>query len=312
MAPSPAVWSGSNGFLCRSRFPRFAFNALIAALLAALVASCALEPARERHFLWVLNGQHNQVYLMGSFHLLRPGDYPLAPQFEAAYQQASALCMEIDFDDMDDGALALKTLSLARLPAGKTLADALGAGYPQVRDKAKALGIDLEPLNGFQPWFAAITASVTQLMRLGFNPNEGVERHFLARARADHKPICGFETAEEQLELLAGMSAAEQAQMLTQSIDELADVATDMNAMLDAWKHGDERALRKTAFRQMERNPELYRALMVDRNRRFSRGIERLLGERENYLVILGAGHLVGRDSVLAMLRRDGHRARQL
>jgi hypothetical protein len=277
-----------------------------------MLSSCALKPSHDRHFLWLLNGQHNHVYVMGSFHLLRASDYPLAPEFEAAYKDAEALCMEIDFDDMDEGALALKTLSLARLPEGRTLADTLGSDYPAVRDKAKSLGIDLEPLNSFQPWFVAITASVTQLMRLGFNPNEGVEKHFLGRARADHKEICGFETADEQLQLLAGMSTTEQTELLTQSIDELNDVATEMNEMLDAWKRGDERELRKTAFRQMERNPELYRSMMVDRNQRFAKGIERLLGAPQDYLVILGAGHLVGHDSVLAILRKDGHRAKQL
>jgi uncharacterized protein len=85
-----------------------------------------------------------------------------------------------------------------------------------------------------------------------------------------------------------------------------------MNEMLDAWKHGDERELMKTAFRQMERNPELYRAMILDRNRRFAAGIERLLTEERDYLVIIGAGHLVGSDSVLRMLRKEGHRANQL
>ena len=301
MARSAPVWSGSS-------LKRFLF----AVLATAALGSCALRPSHDRHFLWVLSGEHNHVYLMGSFHLLRSSDYPLAPEFEAAYRDAEALCMEIDFDDTDEGTLALQTLTLARLPQGKSLKAELGESYPAVRDKAMALGIDLEPLDGYQPWFVAITASVTELMRLGFNPNEGVEKHFLKRARDDHKEICGFETAEEQLKLFSGMSETEQAALLAQSIDELGDVATQMNEMLDAWKHGDEHELLKTAFRQMERNPELYRAMILDRNRRFAQGIEGLLKEKRDYLVIVGAGHLVGRDSVLKMLRRQGHRAKQL
>jgi len=301
MARSAPVWSGSS--LKRLALAVFAVVAL---------GSCALKESHDRHFLWLIPGQHNHVYVMGSFHLLRASDYPLAPEFEAAYSDAEALCMEIDFDDMDEGALALKTLELARMPAGSSLKATLGEDYPTVRDKAKVLGIDLEPLDGFQPWFVAITASVTQLMRLGFNPNEGVEKHFVERAQADHKDICGFETADDQLRLFAGMSASEQAALLVQSIDELGDVATQMNEMLDAWKHGDEHALLKTAFRQMERNPELYRAMILDRNRLFAQHIERLLTDKQDYLVIIGAGHLVGRDSVLKMLRKNGHRARQL
>jgi len=301
MARSAPVSSGPN-------LKRF-----VAALLAAvLLGSCASRPAHDRHFLWVVPGEQNHVYVMGSFHLLRATDYPLAPEFESAYRDAEALCMEIDFDDADEGALALKMLTLARLPPGRTLTTELGADYPAVRDKARALGIDLAQLDGYQPWFVAITASVNQLVKLGFNPNEGVEKHFQRRAQEDKKPICGFETAEEQLQLFSSMSPHEQAALLTQSIDELDDVETQMNEMLDAWKHGDERALRKTAFRDMERNPELYRTMYLDRNRRFAAGIEGLLKERRDYLVIIGAGHLVGRDSVLKMLKHDGHRARQL
>lgn len=301
MARSAPVSSGHN------------VKRLALALFALLLlGSCATRPGHEHHFLWVLQGEHNRVYVMGSFHLLRPQDYPLADEIEAAYRNADALCMEIDVDDTDEGALALKMLSMARLPPGGSLKHELGDSYPAVRDKARALGIDLAALDGFQPWFVAITASVTQLMKLGFNPNEGVEKYFQKRARADHKEICGFETAEDQFNLFTSMSVHDQAALLSQSIDELGDVRTQMNAMLDAWKHGDEKTLRRTAFRQMEQSPELYKAMILDRNRRFAAGIERLLTEKRDFLVIVGAGHLVGPDSVLRMLRKDGHRSKQL
>jgi len=33
------------------------------------------------HALWELHGKHNTVYILGSIHVLRPTDYPLAPPF---------------------------------------------------------------------------------------------------------------------------------------------------------------------------------------------------------------------------------------
>ena len=77
MARSPPVWSGSS-----------LKRVLFAVLATAALGSCALRPSHDRHFLWVLSGEHNHVYLMGSFHLLRSSDYPLAPEFEAAYRDA--------------------------------------------------------------------------------------------------------------------------------------------------------------------------------------------------------------------------------
>ena len=40
------------------------------------------------HSLWELHGKHNTVYLLGSIHVLRPSDYPLAPGGARRLQQA--------------------------------------------------------------------------------------------------------------------------------------------------------------------------------------------------------------------------------
>ncbi len=51
--------------------------------------------------MWELHGKYNTVYLLGSIHVLRPADYPLAAPIMAAYAQAGALVMEVDLDAVD-------------------------------------------------------------------------------------------------------------------------------------------------------------------------------------------------------------------
>jgi uncharacterized protein len=58
--------------------------------------------------------------------------------------------------------------------------------------------------------------------------------------------------------------------------------------------------------------PDLYRPLTVDRNRKWIPQIERLLDAREDYLVVVGALHLVGTDSVIDLLERKGYKVKQL
>jgi uncharacterized protein YbaP (TraB family) len=58
--------------------------------------------------------------------------------------------------------------------------------------------------------------------------------------------------------------------------------------------------------------PDLYRPLTVDRNRKWLPRIEQLLNERQDYLVVVGALHLVGRQSVIDLLERKGYKVKQL
>ena len=78
----------------------------------------------------------------------------------------------------------------------KTLESELGpATYAKVSDAAReAIGIDPAMLNRFRPWLAALTLVQLQLVKMGLDPNSGVEQRFVARAASDHKEITGLET----------------------------------------------------------------------------------------------------------------------
>jgi uncharacterized protein YbaP (TraB family) len=54
------------------------------------------------------------------------------------------------------------------------------------------------------------------------------------------------------------------------------------------------------------RDPDLYQSLIAARNRKWVPKIEALLDQDQDYLVIVGTGHLVGRDSVIDLLKKDG------
>jgi len=57
--------------------------------------------------------------------------------------------------------------------------------------------------------------------------------------------------------------------------------------------------------------PDLYTPLIVARNRNWTGQIQQLLDDKDDYLVVMGALHLVGKDSVIQMLNARGIRARQ-
>jgi len=285
---------------------------LLLAMLAALLP--AIGQARDRHVLWTVAGQHNTVYLLGSIHVLRPDDGGLPGPAEAAYADAEKLVMEIDMDDVaaSDSAVMLDTMQrTALLPDGRSLHDVLGPDYAAVSSRALQAGVDLEKLDRFAPWFVAVTLLQVELAKRGFSPELGIEQTLATRASQDHKPIQGLETAEEQFAVLAGLPLQQQKHFLMMTLEESAHIDQQLDELLQAWRTGDTAALARVLAAEFEDFPELYRPLTEDRNRAWVDKLVDLLDDRDDYLVVVGALHLVGRHSVVELLEQRGYKVVQ-
>jgi len=285
--------------------------------LLGLALSCAAFAAPLRadgalHALWELHGKHNTVYLLGSIHVLRPSDYPLAPAVLKAYGDAKALFMEVDLSQIDSIKMQTELLASARLPEGKTLPDIMGdQRYKRAQALAQQVGVDLGIFDAFAPWFAAEAISQLQLQQLGFQPKSGVEMFFLDKARADGKSVAGLETIHDQIALFDAMSMDSQADYLISSLEEAHDLPKEVGAMVHAWAAGNTQWFVDQMKGEIGRDPLLYQSVLVARNRKWVPKIEALLNDDRNYLVIVGTGHLVGQGSVIDLLKKDGIEAAQ-
>jgi hypothetical protein len=285
--------------------------AAVAWLAAWLPAS---SEARDRHVLWTVQGTHNTVYLLGSIHVLRAEDGGLPKVAQDAYADAERLVMELDMDDVMSGdpmAMAATAQRLALLPEGQSLRSVLGSDYAAVQARAREAGLDLAMFDRFEPWFVATALLQMELAKRGFSSEQGVEETLAKRAMADGKPIEGLETAEQQLGMLAGLPMAEQKRFLLMTIDEMDDFDAELDEMLQAWKSGDTAKLASLLGDEFEQFPELYRPLTEDRNRVWVGEIADLLDDHDDYLVVVGALHLVGRNSVVDLLQKRGYKVTQ-
>ena len=280
--------------------------------LFCLALCCAARADTALHPLWELHGKHNSVYLLGSIHVLRPGDYPLPQVILDAYASANSLLMEIDLDSVDTAQIQSDLLAAATLPEGTTLRQILGERrYARAEALARSLGVELSALDAYAPWFVAEAISEQQLAALGFQAESGVEMYFLARARADGKSVAGLETVHDQIALFQSMSLDAQAEYLVSSLGEAHELPQQAAQMVHAWQHGDAAWFETEIKQEFGRDPALYRTMLTGRNRKWLPKIEALLNENRNYLIIVGTGHLVGRDGVVDLLRKDGIQAVQ-
>jgi uncharacterized protein len=288
---------------------RFFAGALLALSLAH--SATAGEPASARHALWSLKGKSNTVYLLGSVHFLKPSD-ELPEAIHLAYRDAERLIMEIDMDDLDPAAAQQVTMELGLLPENRTLESELGPeAYAQVAKQARAIGIDPALLNRFRPWLAAMTLVQLQLMKQGLDPQSGVEQRLTTLAVADRKEITGLETMQQQLGMLAGLSPVQQREFLMYSVEDAESAAEEIDELIGAWRTGNVEVLSRLLADGFDKYPDLYRPLTVDRNRQWLGRIEELLRSKDDYMVVVGTLHLVGKNSVIDLLENKGHEVTQ-
>ncbi len=259
------------------------------------------------HSLWELHGKHNTVYLLGSIHVLRLSDYPLAPAVLEAYGSAKSVLMEVNLEEISSEQVQAEMLASAFLPDGKTLPDVLGQQrYGRAAVLAHEVGVELAMFDQFAPWFAAEAISQLQLTQLGFQPEAGVEMYFLERARTDGKSVEGLETVHDQISIFQNMPPDTQAEYLTSSLEQAHDLPKEVDSMVRAWQHGDMQWFENQLQTEFKQDPRLFQSVLGARNRKWVPKIEALLNDDKNYLVIVGTGHLVGVGSVIDLLKKDG------
>jgi uncharacterized protein YbaP (TraB family) len=283
---------------------RNTLRALLFVLLAHSV--CAAEPGHPVT-LWEVSGAKNSVYLLGSIHLLRPQDYPLPTALDTAYSDAEVLIMEVDMDDLNPFATQAAFTTYGVLHDDKTLRDLMGSElYEQALIAADAINIPLDMLNKTEPWYAAMTIEIMMLDRIGFDPTLGIEMYMMSKAQVDGKRIDGFETVEEQIQFLDGMSMQAQRDMLMSTLTESAKLGEIMDELIDAWRHGNVAHLESGMLDDLAKHEELNKALVTDRNKRWVERIEELLDDDDDYLIVVGALHLIGDQGVPNLLKQQG------
>lgn len=276
------------------------FFATLAAGLAALPV--AAEPA-----LWVVTSGGATIHLFGTVHALKRAADWETPKIAAAFAQSQELWLEIE----DPNPLALKPLmtELGVDRAHPLSTKLTAADVTRLDTAAKSAGLPgeaaLEPL---RPWAAALTLETLPLIKAGYDPAKGVDQMLKTKAAAMGKPVHGLETAAQQLHFFADLPQATEVELLRSALDEAAEGPAMIGTLLEAWSKGDVAALDKDLNELTERKyRDLYTILIVNRNRAWAERIaERLKSGPGVIFIAVGAGHLVGPDSLQRALKQRG------
>jgi len=284
----------------------------ISHLLLSCSLSCALLAtawADSQPATYTVQGRHNVAHLVGTVHFLQNSE-SLPTNISNAYADSKQLLLEIDTSTTDSLSTQEMMLSMGSLPEDVTLADKLDkATYNKLKSAAENAGLEVMMLDHMRPWLAALTLEDMTLIKMGLNPQAGVELQLTKKAAQDHKPIAGLETMEEQLNFFAGLDEKAELEFLTSTLDELKDLQTEMNELMNAWRQGDENKLMRMMQSEVKGHEKFFSLLLTDRNRRWISKLKAVLdSSNENVLIAVGALHLIGDDGLVALLRKAGYK----
>jgi len=280
--------------------------------LALSLTSALASAAAHRLPLWEATGPSGTLYLYGSIHVCNARCQPLPEAVLKRLLASNSLVVELDPHRPE---LQEKFLAAAMLPAGQHLDDMLPrADWQALARVGTTLGMQPDALRGMQPWMAGLMLTLVAAKQAGFDAAEGIDVSLMQKASEFGLELEELETVDEQIAALASGNAQEQNEALQLTLQMLSKgrMAGYLASLLHAWQNGDTAALDRLVREGTPKNSALARAMFDDRNIKMAERLQRLMQDGRPRFVVIGAGHLVGKQGVPALLAKQGYRVRQL
>ena len=287
---------------------RVAFAFLVAAAMAASAGRAAEIPEPATPPLWVVEKDGKKLYLFGSIHLLPPQTKWRRSELEQAWAASQVFVFEAPLDD--GGAEMMRFVEKGgRLHDGRTLKDVLPEALHADLGRA-AWSVEYPPklLEPFRPWLAAVYLELYAYIKAGFSSYYGVDHVIEVDAKSRKAELAYFETIEDQLAYFALLDAKTETAYLKATVRSVLEEPDLPVQLVAAWGSGKTEVLTKLLEDGFKEVPLLRSQLLVARNRNWIPRIKSMLASDKTHFVTVGVGHLVGKDSVVAMLRAKGYK----
>jgi uncharacterized protein len=261
--------------------------------------------------LWVVKDKDTTIYLFGTIHVLKPNII----WFDGGVKKAYDASAEVIFEIIEpDGAIAQKMVLDRAIdkdgpPLSKKLPPETATAYTKVLE---SLGIPATAFETIEPWFVTNTLTVLSMQKLGYNPENGVDKQLAIAAKRDGKALGELESITFQLDLFDTMPEAQQITLLAETVKELPEGDKTIKAMVDNWAKGQPDILASQMNAEMASMPELKKLLLTDRNIQWARWIEKRMEKPGTLFIAVGAGHLAGPESVQALLKARHIKAKRI
>jgi len=237
--------------------------------------------------------------------------YPLSDAIYQAYSNTNHLVVEIDLKPKDEAKMVPLIQKYAfnpTVPLEKRLSP---EGLTLYKKACLKKSLPCQQFSSYQAWFLSVQLSLMSMQKLGYQDELGIDKHFLKKAHQANKNVISLESAESQFKLLGGFDQQQQESMLLQSLQMTKE---DFVGLFDAWKSGDDNAM-KIMFQADFEQPgakAMYQAIFDDRNINMTKKISENIKANKSLFVVVGAGHIIGEQGIVELLKKEGFKLVQI
>jgi uncharacterized protein len=272
---------------------------------AAPTASPSLKSSgapQEKTLMWEVSGKDlkQPSYLYGTIHINCKNRLALSPKRQELFAKTKQLYLELDFDDPQ---MQNEITKYTQMPPGKNLRQLITAKEYQKAQKffAERLKISLDFFTTTKPFILTAIATPTGLKCSTSSWEEALTK--VAQQRKIE--VKGLETVKEQFAVFDNISLKQEAAMLMEVINDPDKSQKDFQQLLAAYDREDIPLLEKLS-KADRRTQKLTKALLDDRNRKWIPKIAKIAKTQPTFFGF-GAAHLVGKQGVIALLRKAGY-----
>ncbi|MEW4448037.1 TraB/GumN family protein [Qipengyuania sp. JC766] len=278
----------------------------------ALLAGCDDQGASDQPppspILYELANADGEMegWLFGTVHSLPDGVRWRTPALEDAVTRADSLMVEVA--SLDGGATTANVFRDLSTTSGlPPVLDRLeGADRERLVEALSEAGLSHTTFAGVEDW--AVALALASALSPG-DPANGVDRALIADFRG--RTIHQFEGAPAQFRIFDALPSEAQRTLLMEAVSEAGE-DPDKPAPYLVWLTGDADALEDMTTDGMLADPALRKALLIDRNRAWSRRLASRLESEGPMLVAVGAAHLPGPDGLVALMEERGYTATRI
>jgi uncharacterized protein len=288
--------------------------ALAVALPATLLASSFIASAKaEPTSIWRVQKGDDVVYVGGTVHLLPASEFPLPQQFTDTYAKTDSIVLEAKLPEPTDQAAQMKMMQAFAYGDARTLQSELSPEtYAALKQYFAAIGMDVAQLNGFRPGFIMSMMLVMEAQKSQMG-GDGVDKYFMDLAKKDGKPSEYLESFDFQVNMLREQGVGYEDAFVNDLLEQVKEFKPVLESIIKGWRHGDTKALNELVNVKMKDMSERdYKAMLVNRNIDWVPKIEAMFGDDDKEFVLVGVGHLVGKHSVIKLLKDKGYKVTQL
>ncbi len=276
--------------------------------VAVLAVLLFLAPGLQADPVWEVSKEGKRIWLGATVHFLRPADLPPPTAMQQAYKDADQLYLESNLAESATPAFSRRLTQMMMQPDGRTLKkDLSDPVWGQLQDYAAQANFPLATYQSFKPAMVAMAMTVHELGRQGFG--RGVDEYYFTRASEQGKSMGFLESSDTLLSFMAQLNEESGDALIESSLEGIEHMDGMMEEAISAWRKGDMDALYSLlGADEMETEyPGIYRNLIIERNRQWYPKIQQAMTKGTPNLVLVGALHLGGPDSLRVMFEDAGY-----